>query len=226
MMHVSARGLALIEGFEGWSARPYWDSYGGVWTRGYGETEGITARSPAITRAQGEANLRRRLELYYEPVIRGAGGREGFNQNQWDALCSIAWNLGVGTLAVGNPLGEFLRERRFADFAKRLLAYDHAGGVELAGLKRRRELEAQLFLQAPAPYVPADEARWIHEWDTLGRSLFDAIRRRALRRRMLARRREIWTRANSEPSNLQAGAGWQRYNRRARYEALLARTRP
>src|SRR5437763_14613455 len=140
-MHVSQRGLALIEGFEGWSSAPYWDRYGGVWTRGYGETEGISGSSRRITRAQGEANLRRRLELYYEPAIRALGVE--LSQNQWDALCSFAWNLGPGIFR--GTLRAALQARRFDEAARLMLAYDHAGGVVLEGLRRRRQAEAELF---------------------------------------------------------------------------------
>ena len=216
-MHVSQRGLALIEGFEGWSAAPYWDSYGGVWTRGYGETEGITGSSPALTRAQGEANLRRRLELYYEPAIRALGAP--FNQNQWDALCSFVWNLGAGIFT--GELRVALERREWGRAAQMMLAYDHAGGVVLEGLRRRRQAEAALFLRAADPYVPADEARWRREYDALRgrRSPWASARRRALQRRMLARRREVWELARHEAD------GWKRLNRKARYDALLERTR-
>ena len=215
-MHVSQRGLALIEGFEGWSSAPYWDRYGGVWTRGYGETEGISGSSRRITRAQGEANLRRRLELYYEPAIRALGVE--LSQNQWDALCSFAWNLGPGIFR--GTLRAALQARRFDEAARLMLAYDHAGGVVLEGLRRRRQAEAELFRRSPPAYVPHDERRWRREYDALGhrRGPWATIRRRALRRRMLARRRLIWRLA-------QHGAGgWQRLNRRARYDELRRRT--
>lgn len=216
-MHISDDGVALIASFEGFSSRPYWDRWGKVWTRGYGETEGITAASPAISPAQGLARLRELVQANYEPAIRVLG--VDFTQNQWDALCSFAWNLGSG-IFTGSLRAELLA-RDFTAAGERMLAYDHAGGVVLEGLALRRRAEVALFLKTALPYVPADERRWISEYDALRdrRGPWAAVRRRALRRRMLARRRLIRRLATPLGPH-----GWQELNRRARYEALLART--
>jgi GH24 family phage-related lysozyme (muramidase) len=216
-MHVSPAGLRLIEGFEGFSSTPYWDPYGAVWTRGFGETEGISASSAAISYAQASARLRALIEARYEPAVNLLGVE--LNQNQFDALCSFVWNLGTGIFT--GELRQALVDRRWALVAQLMLAYDHAGGQVLAGLKRRREAEAQLFLTAPRPYWPVDEARWEREYDRLARQRgpWAALRRRVLRRVMTARRKAIWRAARPEGPE-----GWKRANRRARYEALLART--
>lgn len=218
-MHVSSAGLRLIEGFEGWSSAPYWDSYGGVWTRGYGETEGIGPHSPWLSRAQGEANLKRLVETRYEWAIRQLGVE--LNQNQWDALCSFVWNLGAGIF--GGHLGQLLRARDFNGFANAMLAYDHAGGVRLAGLTRRRQEERALFLRAAGPvdWRPDDELRWEHEYDHLlyhGHGAWAAMRRRVLRRVMTRRRKDIWRLAEAEAH------GWDQRNRKRRYVALRSRT--
>jgi lysozyme len=188
-----------------------------VWTRGYGETEGIRASSPAITRAQGERNLAARLARYYEPSIARLG--VALNQNQWDALCSFTWNLGAGIFT--GELRIALTRREWGRAAQLMLAYDHAGGVVLEGLRRRRQAEAALFLRAAPASVPADERRWIREYDELrGRHApWALVRLRVLRRYMTARRRQIWQLAKHQAN------GWQRLNRKARYDALLARTR-
>lgn len=216
-MHISDAGLALIEEFEGFSSRPYWDSYGRVWTRGFGETEGITERSPAISRKQAATRLRELVEARYEPAIRQLGVE--LTQNQWDALCSFAWNLGAGVFE--GELRRLLVNRAFAAASQEMLRYDHAGGVVLEGLRIRRQREVELFMRRDDPYWPADEARWERSYDALHpkRGLVAAARRRALRRRMTARRKQIWHAAQP------LGApGWLELNRRARYEALLART--
>jgi GH24 family phage-related lysozyme (muramidase) len=214
-MHISDRGLALIEQFEGFSSRPYWDPYGRVWTRGYGETEGISQRSRSISRQQGQVNLRRLIEQRYEWAIHRLGV-DLFNQNQWDALCSFVWNLGAGIFT--GRLRVELQARRWPQAAQLMLAYDHAGGQVLAGLARRRRLEVDLFLRPPAAYVPVDEQRWIREYDQLPRSgAWAAMRRRVLRRVMTRRRKLIWHLA-------QGADGWRTLNRAARYRQLLVRT--
>jgi GH24 family phage-related lysozyme (muramidase) len=216
-MHISANGLRLIESFEGFSSAPYWDPYGHVWTRGYGETEGIGQHSRRISRGEAQARLQRLIEDRYEPAIRALGTID--SQNRWDALCSFVWNLGAGIFT--GELRAALTEQRWQAAADQMLLYDHAGGIVLAGLKRRREEEVALFMRADPPYVPADEARWEKQWDALRYvgTPWAALRRRVLVRYMTARRKEIWRLG-------QAPGGWERLNRRARWWALLERTEP
>jgi hypothetical protein len=61
------------------------------------------------------------------------------------------------------------------------------------------------------------EKRWILEYDALLRAKRDKARRRVLRRVMTAQRKRIWRAAQK--------SGWNKSNRRARYESLLARTK-
>jgi lysozyme len=215
-MHISNKGLELIEQFEGWSSRPYWDSYGKVWTRGYGETENISSNSPAISRAQGQANLKRLIEQRYEWAIRDLG--VSFSQNEWDALCSFVWNLGAGIFT--GSLRSNLQARHFTAAAAEMLQYDHAGGVVLLGLERRRKEEVRLFLQS-SPTLPAfvagDELNWCREWDHIiaRRTLPAHLRRLFLRGKMRARMSELRKKA--------AHTGWGVLNRTARYNALRKR---
>ena len=70
---VSDQGVAFIAGFEGFSAKPYWDAIGRIWTIGYGETHGVTATTPPVTRAGALARLRARVNHdYLAPVLRVA----------------------------------------------------------------------------------------------------------------------------------------------------------
>src|ERR1700690_710033 len=149
-MQISDRGLNLIESFEGFSSYPYWDSYGRVYTRGFGETEGISALSPPISRRQGEENLRTLVNDIYGKAVNDL--RVPLNQNQFDALCSFVYNLGTGALEWN--IGRSLREGRYNQAANEMLEYNRAGGVVLPGLTRRREEERRLFL-TPVKPIPA-----------------------------------------------------------------------
>lgn len=85
-------------------------------------------------------------------------------------------------------------------------------------------LAAARRLDDPLREYPADERRWIREYDDLGRrkarseagAAKIADRRHVLRRAMLAKRKSIWRAAQE--------SGWDKLNRRARYKSLLART--
>lgn len=66
------------------------------------------------------------------------------NQNQFDALCSFAFNLGVHALAGSTLLG-LINQGRFSEAGNEFIKWDHCNGKELDGLKRRRIAEAELF---------------------------------------------------------------------------------
>jgi lysozyme len=180
--HIDANGLHLIEGFEGFGACPYWDAYGGVWTRGYGETEGIHSYSPCIGRAYGEANLKARIERFYEPYLRRQ--HVDLNQNQWNGAISFMWNLGAG-IWQGTTIGAELRAHNFRGVASSMLQYVHAGGVVLAGLVTRRRAEASLFAKATAHVTAAQiRARRVRELQAakgLRRALHNNIERHRCR---------------------------------------------
>ena len=149
---ISRVGLKLIEGFEGFVGHPYWDPYGKVWTIGYGETEGVGPNTPDQTPGYAEEVLRRKLASSYEPAIHALG--VSLNQNQYDALCSVVWNLGPGIIGQGSQLGTDLRTRKWSTFASHLLSYDSAGGQVLPGLQTRRQAEANLFMSRKAGGTP------------------------------------------------------------------------
>lgn len=145
MMHVSARGRALIKQFEGFRADAYQDVVG-VWTVGFGFTRGVTP-GQHMTLAQAEARLITELLGYEQAVLSGCTLEP--NQNQLDAMCSLAWNIGIA----GFLRSTVLRAHNRGDFQSASRAFglwNKAGGREWAGLTRRRAAEAALYLE-PAP---------------------------------------------------------------------------
>jgi len=145
MNHVSARGRALIKQFEGFRADAYQDVVG-VWTIGYGFTRGVQP-GQRMTLQQAEARLITEL-LGYEQAVLGGCALEP-NQNQLDAMCSLAWNIGIA----GFLRSTVLKCHNRADFQSASRAFglwNKAGGREWAGLTRRRAAEAALYLE-PVP---------------------------------------------------------------------------
>lgn len=140
---TSARGLALIEHFEGYFPTRYLDPVGVV-TQCYGAT-GVELLSlpPIATRAQCRAQLIRSLDRRYEPAVRAL--KLG-SQNRFDATVSIAYNVGTGILSRGRSLGDALRGRNWPKAAAAFGLYVYAGGRVFPGLVRRREAERKLFL--------------------------------------------------------------------------------
>lgn len=146
-MRISPNGVAFIKGFEGFSSAPY-DDGTGVWTIGYGHIEGVTPRSPHITEPQAARLLQRDLDRNYAPAVNQLG--LPLNQNQFDALVSVVYNLGVGIIGPQHDMGRLLRARQYRQAADSFLEYDHAGGVVMEGLRRRRAAERALFLKPVA----------------------------------------------------------------------------
>ena len=156
-MEVSARGIALIQQFEGLRLKAYRDSTG-LPTIGYGSTIGVQM-GDEITKAQA-------LELLEADIERHADGvREHVDvlltQAQFDALVSFTFNLGVGALKKSTLLRK-LNAGDFQGAADELLRWVYAGGKELRGLVRRREAERAMFLEPEAP------TSWLDEVDTDG----------------------------------------------------------
>lgn len=227
-MHISDRGLGLIASFEGFSSSSYWDPYGRVWTRGFGETEGIGPNSPHLSRAEGEANLKRLVEDRYEWAIRGLGVE--LSQDQWDALCSFVWNLGAGIFT--GSLRAALQGRRWREAADLMLQYDHAGGQVLPGLQSRRRQEVALFLKHTHPAIESlragsavllpPELRLVNTY--LVYSRHPRLHRHGLRvtRAALVHCRQvIWMAAQTEIQRGRApDAAWAFRNRNIRYKLL------
>ncbi|MDX9996666.1 MAG: glycoside hydrolase family protein [Phenylobacterium sp.] len=151
---VSGAAIDLIKRFEGFRERAA-QLPDGRWTLGYGHTK--TAREGAwVTESDAEALLRYDLiaiadavnELVFTPL----------NQNQFDALCAFAFNIGLPafkTSAVlmllneGQPLQAACAMElwRKADFEGERIVVD--------ALVRRRSAEKALFLTPPDGFVPA-----------------------------------------------------------------------
>ena len=147
MMHVSPRGRALIKQFEGFRAGAYQDVVG-VWTIGYGFTRGVQP-GQHMTAAQAEARLITELLGYEQAVLSGCAVPP--NQNQLDAMCSLAWNIGIAGFLKSTVLK--CHNRGDAQSASRAFGlWNKAGGREWAGLTRRRAAEAALYLE-PVPGV-------------------------------------------------------------------------
>jgi len=147
-MNTSKRGLLLIEAFEGFRPDRYLDAVG-VPTIGYGTTAADVHPLPAhCTRDQAERWLADNVARKYEPAVRALN--VPLNQNQFDALVSLAYNLGPGVFQW--DIGTHLRARDYRAASADFMHYVHAGGRVLQGLVNRRAAERRLF-DTPAEAV-------------------------------------------------------------------------
>lgn len=143
MLTTGAKGLALIKDFEGLRLEKYQDVVG-KWTIGYGHLILSTESFPRpITLVQADALLRQDLAVSEAGVNKWVS--MALTQNQFDALVSFTFNLGVGNLQ-NSTLLKMLNQGQLQAAADQFLRWNKAGGKEVPGLTRRRIAERSLFL--------------------------------------------------------------------------------
>ena len=153
-MKLSLSGRDRIKGYEGYaralpdgSCTAYQDTFHGkldVPTIGWGCTEGVTM-GMVWTKDQAEAALMVELETIEAGVTRLITVE--INQNEFDALCALTYNIGVHRLETSTVLRMLNAGDRMAA-ADAFKLYNKAGGGVVPGLISRRSSEAGLFLRA------------------------------------------------------------------------------
>lgn len=145
-MKISNAGLAIIKKYEGVRLSAYKDA-AGIWTIGYGHTKGVKA-GMRITQAQADAFLKQDC-VAAEKNVSKFDGKYHWNQNQFDAMVSFAFNVGSIDQLTANGT------RTIQQISSKITAYNKAGGKVLGGLVRRRREEKALFDKAvSSKYFP------------------------------------------------------------------------
>lgn len=157
-MKLSQNGFELIKGFEGLSLTAYQDSVG-VWTIGYGHTQGVYA-GMTISLEQANNFLKQDIDNHLPGIYKYVAVE--LNQNQFDALASFHFNLGVNILQ-GSTLLSYINSRNWQAAANEMKKYVNGNGVPILGLITRRKLEADLFLK-PIDENITDEREEILMW--------------------------------------------------------------
>jgi lysozyme len=121
----------------------------GIWTIGYGHTGGVK-ENDTCSLAQAEEWLHQDVTTAAVQVNNAV--HVTLTQNQYDALVSLVFNLGMGRrdgvkgdIADSTLLAK-LNARDYAGAAAQFSRWDHQAGKELPGLEKRREAEAAHFL--------------------------------------------------------------------------------
>jgi lysozyme len=147
-MKIGKKGLDLIKSFEGLKLNPYLDSVNiptiGFGTIRYPNGKAVSMSDPAITEEKALFFLEHEINEKTSAINKML--KVSVNQNQFDALVSFAYNVGVGALQKSTLL-KLLNSGDYAAAAEQFLRWNKAGGKELAGLTRRRQAERSLFLQ-------------------------------------------------------------------------------
>ncbi|UHT64273.1 lysozyme [Acinetobacter lwoffii] len=146
-MHVSPSGVDLICNFEGLRLKAYDDGVG-VWTIGFGTTKypnGIRVKKgDTCTLDQAKAYMQNDLKSFEQTVNNTV--KVPLNQNQFDALVSLAYNIG-STAFKNSTLVKRLNEGNYNAAANQFNVWVNAGGKRMQGLVNRRAAERTLFLK-------------------------------------------------------------------------------
>ena len=146
-MKTGERGLKLIKEFEGCKLSAY-QCPAGVWTIGigsthYGDGTPVTKNRTLPNEGAAMALLAATIGQYEKAV--NATGVE-LTQNEYDALVCLCYNIGAGNFFKSTLVKMLKAGDDKAEIAQQFLRWDKAGGKPLAGLTRRRNAEAELFL--------------------------------------------------------------------------------
>lgn len=137
---VGAKGLAIVKAHEGLELTAYLCP-AKVWTIGYGHTGPDVRPRLTIDGREAERLLDLDLDIAEQAVAKAAPGA---SQEQFDAMVSLAFNIGVGAF-LGSTL---LKRHKAGDFAGAASAFGswvYAKRKKLPGLVRRRGEEAALY---------------------------------------------------------------------------------
>ena len=146
-MKTGERGLDLIKEFEGCKLAAY-QCPAGIWTIGigsthYGDGTPVTKNRTLPTEKAAIALLAATIGQYEKAV--NAMTVE-LTQNEFDALVCLCYNIGAGNFLKSTLVKMLKAGDDKAEIAQQFLRWDKAGGKPLAGLTRRRNAEAELFL--------------------------------------------------------------------------------
>jgi len=133
-MHTSEQGIALIKRFEGFSATPY-ICPAGKNTIGYGHVIGAGEDfSGPVSEEDAEKLLQDDVKVPEQAVNRLVTAQ--LNQNQFDALVSLIYNIGAAAFQNSTLLRLINTENPAA--SEQFDRWVYAGGQKLDGLIARR----------------------------------------------------------------------------------------
>lgn len=150
-MKLSDDGFEMLAVFEGFRSKPYLDAVG-VPTIGYGNTyyldgKKVKMSDPPISKDEAKQLKMAVINQDFAPVVNRLLEVQIKNgqitQNMFDALISLAYNIGVGGLAKSSVI-RHLKNGDKQKAGQAFLLWKNAGGKPI--LLKRRQKERDVFL--------------------------------------------------------------------------------
>ena len=146
-MQINEVGLNFIKEREGFSSHPYYDD-AHVPTIGYGFTyypngRRVTITDSPITEEEASGVLELLLRQY--ELATDSMTRDDITQNQFNALVSFCYNVGVQNLRGSTLLKTVNQNPNNPEIAEQFMRWVYSGHKKNKGLAIRRSLEAKLY---------------------------------------------------------------------------------
>jgi lysozyme len=154
-MKLSTTGIELLAELEGVKLKPYLDSAGiptiGIGNTYYPDGRKVTMQDKPILKQEAYYMAEEILNKDFCPKVLRLLPTIELTQNQFDALVLFAYNAGIGALQSSSLLKSILNHAPEATIRANWAVWNKATvkGVltPLAGLTRRRQLEADLYFK-------------------------------------------------------------------------------
>ena len=147
-MRLDANGYKLIQEFEGLKLSAYRCS-AGVPTIGYGNTQyenGVKVKmGDRITKERAETLFKILADRFASDVLKLVKSK--VNQNQFNALVSFAYNVGIGNLRNSTLLKKVNANPNDETIEFEYLKWVNAAGKRVQGLVNRRVAESKMYFK-------------------------------------------------------------------------------
>lgn len=146
-MQIGEKGLELIKHYEGLKLEAYLCP-ANKWTIGYGSTyyedRSLVKRGDKIPKERAEQLLAGVVKGFVAGVL--ASVKAPVTQDQFDALVSLAYNIGLSNFKSSTLLKLLNSGAPRADIAAQFHRWNRGGGKVQPGLITRRQSEYELFM--------------------------------------------------------------------------------
>lgn len=139
-MKISKQGIEVIKKWEGCKLKAYKCS-ADVWTIGYGYTQNVDSRM-TITES-GAIELLKHDLTSFEKQVNNLLIR--FNQNQFDAVCSLVFNIGIGRFLKSRLWEKMQKNSDDLSISFEWVEWIRVKGKRKRGLLLRRLDELQIY---------------------------------------------------------------------------------
>lgn len=147
-MKLDSNGYKLIQGFEGLKLNAYKDS-AGIPTIGYGNITYIDGTKVKMGDKINQENADKTFQYYADKFANQVDAvvTATVNQNQFNALVSLAYNIGIGAFSKSTLLKKVNSNSCDTSIKTEFMKWVNAGGKKIQGLVNRRAKEAELYFK-------------------------------------------------------------------------------